>query len=121
MKYLILFLLSLPAYAAEIDSVRVGVNTMLISGSGLAKVAKAQLGKKPVAVMPVTNTQAVIYCKNLSKGACANERWVPGSYMIRLFRKGKTLPFIKYPVTITGQETVDRPVPPEVISPTPVG
>ncbi len=71
MKTLILFLLAFPLYAAEIDSVRVGVNTMLISGSGLAKVAKAQLGKKPVAV--------------------------------------------------TGQEFVDRPVPPEVIPPTPVG
>jgi hypothetical protein len=121
MKYLILFLLSLPAYAAEIDSVRVGINTMLVTGTGLDKVAKAQLGKKPVAVMPVTNTQAVIYCRNLTKGACANERWVPGTYTLKLYRKGKSLPYLKYPVTITGQETVDRPVPPEVISPTPVG
>lgn len=121
MKTLILFLLAFPLYAAEIDSVRVGVNTMLISGTGLAKVAKAQLGKKPVAVMPVTNTQAVIYCRNLSKGACANERWVPGSYMLKLYRKSKSLPYLKYSVTVTGQEFIDRPVPPEVIPPTPVG
>lgn len=121
MKALILFLLSLPAYAAEIDSVRVGVNTMLITGAGLQKIAKAQLGKKPVAVMPVTDTRAVIYCRNLTKGACANERWVPGSYTPKLYRKGRPLPFLKYPVTITGQEFIDRPEPPEVTPPTPVG
>lgn len=121
MKTLILFLLAFPLYAAEIDSVRVGVNTMLISGTGLAKVAKAQLGKKPVAVMPVTNTQAVIYCRNLTKGACADSRWVPGTYTLKLYRKAKSLPYLKYSVAITGQEIVERPVPPEVIPPTPVG
>ena len=121
MKALILFLLAFPVCAAEIDSVRVGVNTMLISGSGLAKVAKAQLGKKPVAVMPVTDSQAVIYCRNLTKGACADSRWVPGTYTLKLYRKGKSLPYLKYTVTVTGQEFIDRPEPPEVIPPTPVG
>lgn len=121
MKYLILFLLSLPAYGAEIQSVRVGVNTMLITGTGLYKIAKAQLGKKPVVVMPVTDSQAVIYCKNLAKAPCANERWLPGNYLLKLYRKGRSLPYLKFQVVVTGQEFIDRPEPPEVIPPTPVG
>lgn len=121
MKALILLLLSLPAYAAhkpDISAVRVHENTMVVSGSSLAWVHHATLGGKVVLAIPA-GSELVIACRKLDRAPCANERWIPGTYTLRLFKQGKVRPVAVYPVTITGLEYQDRPVPPEVIMPNP--
>lgn len=123
MKTLILFLLALPAYAnhaVDISVVRAHENTMVVSGSSLHKVHRATLGGQVVRVMPAAS-ELVIYCRKLDKAPCANDRWIPGTYTLRLFKAGKVKPLTTYPVTITGLEKQDRPVPPETIMPMPVG
>ena len=121
MKALILLLLSLPAYAAhkpDISAVRVHENTMVVSGASLAWVHHATLGGKVVLAIPA-GSELVIACRKLDKAPCANERWIPGTYTLRLYKQGKVRPIATYPVTITGLEKQDRPIPPEVIMPNP--
>ena len=121
MKALILFLLALPAYAAhkpDINAVRVHENTMVISGSALAWVHHATLGGKAVRAIHA-GSELVIACRKLDKAPCQAERWIPGTYTLKLFKAGKARPIAVYPVTITGLEKQDRPIPPEVIMPRP--
>ena len=123
MKTLILFLLTFPAWAnhsPDISAVRVHENTMVVSGAGLHKAQRATLGGQVVRVMPAAS-ELVIFCRRLDKAPCANGRWIPGSYSLKLFKAGKVKPLVSYPVTITGLERQDRPVPPETIMPSPVG
>ena len=123
MKTLVLFLLSLPAMAAhkpDISAVRVHENTMVISGAALGWVHHATLGGKVVRAIPA-GSELVIACRKLDRAPCKDERWIPGTYTLKLFKQGKVRPIAVYPVTITGMEKQDRPVPPEVIMPTPVG
>jgi hypothetical protein len=94
MKYLILLLLSASIQAAEIESVEVGTNTMLISGEGLGNVKRATLARKPVGILPISDAQTVIYCK------C--ERWPVGARRLRLFAP---LYKLRVDVTVTGQES----------------
>ena len=91
MKTLILLLLSLPAYAAhkpDISAVRVHENTMVVSGSSLAWVHHATLGGKVVRAIPA-GSELVIACRKLDRAPCANERWIPGTYTLKLFKAGK--------------------------------
>jgi hypothetical protein len=123
MKALILFLLTFPAWANhthDISAVRVHENTMVVSGSNLYKAHRATLGGQVVRVMPAAS-ELVIYCRRLDKAPCADGRWIPGNYALKLFKPGKVKPLVSYPVTITGLERQDRPVPPETITPSPVG
>ena len=123
MKALILFLLALPAYAAhtpDISAVRVHENTMVVSGSALGRVHHATLGGRVVRVMPA-GAELVISCRKLDRAPCQAERWIPGTYTLKLYKLGKARPMTAYPVTITGLERQDRPTPPETIMPTPVG
>lgn len=121
MKALILFLLSLPAWAnhVEISAVRVHENTMVLSGVGFGSVQRATLGNKVVQVMPA-GAELVIACRKLNSPPCANERWIPGNFTLKLFKANKVTPVVKYPVVITGLEKQIRPTPPEVIMPRPV-
>ena len=119
MKYLILFLLSLPAYAAQVDvdSVRVGEGTLLVRGENIYKVNRATFGGKPVGVMH--GNDLVVFCRNLTKAPCSEDVFIPGVYTLKLFKNQRLL--AKYPVTVTGQETIERPPLPTVIPPTPIG
>jgi hypothetical protein len=99
MKYLLLFLLfSTTLQAAEIESVEVGTNTMLITGEGFGNIQRATLARKPVGILPISDAQTVIYCK------C--ERWPVGARRLRLFAP---LYKLKFDVTVTGQESDNRP------------
>lgn len=123
MKALILLLLALPAMAAhkpDISAVRVHENTMVVSGSALGWVHHATLGGKVVRAIPA-GSEMVIACRKLDTAPCKAERWIPGTYTLKLFKQGKVKPVAGYPVTITGLEKQDRPIQPEVIMPTPVG
>ena len=123
MRALILFLLSLPAYAAhkpDISAVRVHENTMVVSGSALGWVHHATLGGKVVLAIPA-GSELVIACRKLDRAPCKAERWIPGTYTMKLFKQGKVKPIAAYPVTITGLEKQDRPTPPETIMPQPAG
>lgn len=121
MKYILLFLLSFPIFAnhnIEISSIRVQENTMLVRGKGLLEIQKATLGNKPVGIMQ--GVDIVLFCKNLNKNPCENQRWIPGTYTLKLFKYGKKVAAIKYPVTITGNEVGEKlPILP-VIPPRPV-
>lgn len=123
MKALILFFLALPAMAAhkpDISAVRVHENTMVVSGSSLAWVHHATLGGKVVRAIPA-GSELVIACRKLDRAPCKAERWIPGTYTLKLFKRGKARPVAVYPVTITGLEQQDRPTPPETIMPQPAG
>ena len=123
MRALILSILSLPAYAAhtpDISAVRVHENSMVVSGSALGWVHHATLGGKVVLSMPV-GAELVIACRKLDRAPCKAERWMPGTYTLKLFKQGKAKPVATYPVTITGLEKQDRPEPPETIMPQPAG
>lgn len=123
MKYLILFLLSLPAMAAhkpDISVVLVHENTMVVSGSALAWVHHATLGGKVVRAIPA-GSELVIACRRFDKPPCKAERWIPGTYTLKLYKQGKVRPIAVYPVTITGQEKQDRPDTLPVIMPNPAG
>ena len=99
MKYLIPFLLIGSANAADIESVSVGPNTMLVQGSGLANVQRAKLAKKPVGVMTVSDGFTVLYCR------C--ERWPVGTRRLKLFTPRQKL--LSIDVTVTGQEPSGQP------------
>ena len=121
MKTLILFLLSLPAYAAhkpDISAVRVHENTMVVSGAALGWVHHATLGGKVVRAIPA-GSELVIACRELDRAPCKAERWIPGTYTLRLFKRGKVRPVAVYPVTITVLEYQDRPETLPVIMPNP--
>ena len=98
MKYLIQFLLIGAVNAAEIESVTVGTNTMLVQGSELANVQRAKLAKKPVGVVTVSDGFAVLYCR------C--ERWPVGTRRLKLFTPRQKL---SIDVTVTGQEHSGQP------------
>ena len=119
MKAFILLLLSFPAWAnhVEVSAVRVHENTMVVRGANLWKVQRATLGGKAVKTT-MGGVDLVVSCRKLDKVPCANGRWKPGVYTLRLFKAGKAL--VAYPVTITGLEKQDRPTPPETIMPSPV-
>ena len=108
MKYLILLLLSLPAYAAQVDvdSVRVGEGTLLVKGSALYKVDAARFGGKAMGVM--YGNDLVVFCRNLNKAPCSEGRFVPGTYTLKLMKKSRAL--AKIPVTVTGDEVIQNPV-----------
>ena len=121
MKAFILLLLSFPAWAnhVEVSAVRVHENTMVVSGSGLGFVQRATLGGQAVRAIPA-GSELVIACRRLDKAPCANSRWIPGNFTLKLFKANKVTPVVKYPVVITGLEKQNRPTPPEVIMPRPV-
>lgn len=120
MKAFILLLLSFPAWAnhVEVSAVRVHENTMVVSGSGLGFVQRATLGGQAVRAIPA-GSELVIACRKLDRAPCKAERWIPGNYALKLFRKGKLKPVAQSAVAITGLENQNRPVPPEVIMPRP--
>jgi hypothetical protein len=91
-----LLLFSLSIQAAEIDSVEVGPNTMLITGNGLGNVQRATLARKPIGLLPGRDDYLIVYCK------C--ERWPTGVKRLKLVAP---LYKLKIDVTVTGQE-VDR-------------
>lgn len=119
--FLFLTLLSTSVFAnhqIEISQAFIRENTMLIRGEGLTEIQKATLGNKPVGI--VQGVDIVLYCKNFNKIPCKNERWVPGTYTLKLFKYGKKIAAVKYPITITGNEKIERlPILP-VIPPRPV-
>lgn len=98
MKYLLPFLLIGSVHAAEIESVSIGTNTMLVQGSGLSNIQRVTLARKPVEFLPVSDESVVLYCK------C--ERWPVGAQRLRLFKPLRKLTF---DVTITGQELSGQP------------
>lgn len=98
MKYLLPFILIGSVHAAEIESVSIGTNTMLVQGSGLANIQRATLARKPVKFLPVSDESVVLYCK------C--ERWPVGAQRLRLF---KPLRKLQFDVTVTGQELSGQP------------
>jgi hypothetical protein len=99
MKYLLpLILFSASLQAAEIESVEVGTNTMLITGNGLGNIKRATLARKPVGILPISDAQTVIYCQ------C--ERWPVGVRRLRLFAP---LYKLRMDVTVTGQELDNQP------------
>lgn len=110
MKYLLPFLLIGSVHAAEIESVSIGTNTMLVQGSGLANIQRATLARKPVKILPVSDEQIVVYCK------C--EYWPVGAQRLRLF---KPLRKLQFDVTVTGQERNNQPLPPPDERPKPAG
>ena len=98
MKYLLPLLLIGSVQAAEIESVSVGTNTMLVQGSGLSNIQRVTLARKPVKFLPVSDEQVVVYCR------C--ERWPVGAQRLRIFKPLRKLTF---DVTITGQELSNQP------------
>jgi hypothetical protein len=99
MKYLIpLILVSTTLQAAEIESVEIGTNTMLVIGEGLGNVKRATLAREPIGVIPVTDQYLVVYCD------C--KRWPIGMQRLRLFKPHRKL---TADVTITGQESDNQP------------
>ena len=98
MKYFIPLLLIGAVQAAEIESVSIGTNTMLVQGKGLANVQRAKLAKKPVGVVTVSDGFAVMYCK------C--DRWPVGTRRLKLFTPRQKL---SIDVTVTGQELSGQP------------
>lgn len=48
MKYIFPLLLAGTVQAAEIESVSIGTNTMLVQGSGLSNIQRVTLARKPV-------------------------------------------------------------------------
>lgn len=98
MKYLLPLLLIGSVHAAEIESVSIGTNTMLVQGSGLSNVQRATLARKPIKILPISDKQVVVYCK------C--ERWPVGAQRLRLF---KPLGKLQFDITVTGQELNDQP------------
>ena len=103
MKYLLPFLLIGSVQAAEIESVSIGINTMLVQGSGLSNIQRVTLARKPVKFLPVSDESVVLYCK------C--EHWPVGAQRLRLFKPLRKLTF---DVTVTGQELSSQPpLPPD--------
>lgn len=122
MKLLILFLLSFPVFAGpniEISQIRIHENTMVVSGKNLYKIQRATIGDKPIKVFPA-GVDLVLYCKNVNKFPCFNQRWIPGNYNLKLFKNTQRVA-LSYPVVIIGKEFQERPIPPETIMPSPVG
>ena len=110
MKYLICaLLLSSAVQAAEIESVTVGTNTMMITGEGLGSIKRATLARRPVGILSVSDSQTVIYCK------C--ERWPVGVRRLRLFAP---LYKLRMDVTVSGQESDNQPPIPANERPQPV-
>ena len=110
MKYFLPLLLIGSVHAAEIESVSIGTNTMLVQGSGLSNIQRAALARKPVKFLPVSDEQVVVYCK------C--ERWPVGAQRLRLFKPMRKLQF---DVTVTGQEVSRQPELPPSKRPQPAG
>jgi hypothetical protein len=98
MKYLFLLLFSVALQAAEIESVTVGTNTMLITGEGLGNVKRATLAKKPIGLLPGRDDYLIVFCK------C--ERWPVGVRRLRLFAP---LYKLRVDVPVTGQESDHLP------------
>lgn len=110
MKYLLPFILIGSVHAAEIESVSIGTNTMLVQGSGLSNIQRVTLARKPVKFLPVSDESVVLYCK------C--ERWPVGAQRLRLFKPMRKL---QVDVTITGQEVSRQPELPPSDRPQPAG
>ncbi len=109
-KYIIPLLLIGSVHAAEIESVSIGTNTLLVQGSGLSNIHRATLARKPVKFLPVSDKSVVLYCK------CA--RWPVGVQRLRLFKPMRKL---QVDVTITGQEVSRQPELPPSERPQPAG
>ena len=113
MKYIVfsVLLLFCESLLADIDSVKVYPNSLLISGNGLNNIKRATLARKPLIVTTLTDHQLAVFCK------C--ERFPTGVQKLRVFKRfgGK----FTADVTITGQEVSPQPPIPPSERPQPAG